>query len=100
MTHVAFVRSPFPKAHIDSIDVGEAKAAPGVRGVFVADDLRQGVKLPPPWRGSVLADAWTSYTGESVVMVVADSRAEAEDAAELVDIAFSPHPAAIDLEQA
>jgi carbon-monoxide dehydrogenase large subunit len=100
MTHVAFVRSPFPKAHIDSIDVGEAKAAPGVRGVFVADDLRQGVKLPPPWRGSVLADAWTSYTGEPVVMVVADSRADAEDAAELVDIAFSPHPGAIDLEQA
>ena len=98
MTHVAFVRSPFAKARIDSIDFADARQLPGVRGIFVANDLREGVKLPAAWRGSVLADSFTSYTGEPVVMVVADSRAEAEDAAEVIDVTFTPEPAATDLE--
>jgi carbon-monoxide dehydrogenase large subunit len=100
MAHVAFVRSPFPKARIDAVDLGDAGKAPGVRGIFLAEDLRQGVKLPPAWRGSVLADTYTSYAGEPVVMVVADSRAEAEDATELIEVSFTPEPAATDLELA
>lgn len=98
--HAAFVRSPYAKARIDSINLDEARSAPGVRAVLVAADLRDGVKLPPTWRGSVLADGYTSYTGEPVVLVVADSRAEAEDAAELVDVIFTPMAAAVDLEVA
>jgi carbon-monoxide dehydrogenase large subunit len=100
MGHVAFVRSPYPRARIDAIDVEAAKASTGVRGVFVAGDLKEGLKLPPAWRGSLLADGYASYAGEPVVMVVADSRAEAEDAAELVEVSYSPEHAVTDLEEA
>ena len=97
---MAFVRSPYPRARIDAIDVEAAKASTGVRGVFVADDLKEGLKLPPAWRGSLLAAGYASYAGEPVVMVVADSRAEAEDAAELVEVSYSPEHAVTDLEEA
>jgi aerobic carbon-monoxide dehydrogenase large subunit len=100
MGHVAFVRSPYPRAGIDAIDIAEATTAPGVRGVFVSRDFKDGLKLPPAWRGSLLADGYASYAGEPVVMVVADSRAEAEDAAELVEVSYSPEPAITDLEAA
>jgi aerobic carbon-monoxide dehydrogenase large subunit len=100
MGHVAFVRSPYPRARIDAIDVEAAKASTGVRGVFVAGDLREGLKLPPAWRGSLLAAEYASYAGEPVVMVVADSRAEAEDAAELVEVSYGPEHAVTDLEEA
>jgi aerobic carbon-monoxide dehydrogenase large subunit len=100
MGHVAFVRSPYPRARIDAIDVDQAKASAGVRGVFVASDLKEGLKLPPPWRGSLLAAGYSCYAGEPVVMVVADSRAEAEDAAELVEVSYTPEPAVTDLEAA
>jgi carbon-monoxide dehydrogenase large subunit len=100
MAHVAFVRSPYPRARIEAIDISEAARASGVRGVLVADDLKDGLKLPPPWRGSLLADGYASYAGEPVVMVVADSRAEAEDAAELVEVTYEPESAVTDLEAA
>jgi len=100
MGHVAFVRSPYPRARIEAIDVEGAKASSGVRGVLVAADFKEGLKLPTPWRGSLLADAYASYAGEPIVMVVADSRAEAEDAAELVEVTYSPERAVTDLEAA
>ena len=50
MGHVAFVRSPYPRARIDAIDTEAAKAATGIRGVLVAGDLREGLKLPAAWR--------------------------------------------------
>jgi carbon-monoxide dehydrogenase large subunit len=100
MAHVAFVRSPYPRARIEAIDIEGAKASPGVRAVLVAADLKEGLKLPPAWRGSLLADGYASYAGEPVVMVVADSRAEAEDAAELVEVSYDPEPAITDLEAA
>jgi aerobic carbon-monoxide dehydrogenase large subunit len=100
MGHVAFVRSPYPRARIDAIDVEAAKASMGVRGVLVAGDFKDGLKLPPAWRGSLLAAEYASYAGEPVVMVVADSRAEAEDAAELVEVSYTPEHAVTDLEEA
>src|ERR1700689_1951783 len=69
MGHVAFVRSPYPRARIDAIDVEAARASTGVRGVLVAADLKEGLKLAPPWRGSLLAAEYASYAGEPVVMV-------------------------------
>jgi len=100
MGHVAFVRSPYPRARIDSIDISEAKKAAGVHGVLVAEDLNVGLKLPPPWRGSILAAKYVSYAGEPIVMVVADSRAAAEDAAELVEVTYTAEQAVVDLEEA
>ncbi|HVB04953.1 MAG TPA: xanthine dehydrogenase family protein molybdopterin-binding subunit [Acidimicrobiales bacterium] len=98
--HVAFVRSPYPKATIDAFELDAARAAPGVRGVLTGAELSVGLKLPGGWRGSLLATTAVSYVGEPVVMVVADSRAEAEDAAELVEVRYTPQQPVIDLEEA
>src|ERR1700689_4193286 len=73
MGHVAFVRSPYPRANIDAIAVDVARAAPGVRGVLTGTELCAGVAVPPNWRGSLLPERYVSYVGEPVVMVVADS---------------------------
>jgi hypothetical protein len=43
---------------------GGESIATGVRGVLVAEDFKEGLKLPPPWRGSLLAAEYASYAGE------------------------------------
>ena len=100
MGHVAFVRSPYPRARIDAIATHSAQQATGVRAVLTGTELSVGVDLPANWRGSVLPTRYVSYAGEPVVMVIADSRAEAEDAAELVEISYTPEQAVVDLEAA
>jgi len=100
MGHVAFVRSPYPRARIDAIAIHSAERAPGVRGVLTGSELSVDVELPTNWRGAVLPVRYVSYAGEPVVMVVADSRAEAEDAAELVEVSYTPEVAVVDLEAA
>ncbi len=100
LAHVAFVRSPYPKARIEAIELDAARAASGVRGVLTGDELGAGLELPASWRGALLPTAEVTYVGEPVVMVVADSRAEAEDAAELVEVRYVALPAVISLEEA
>ena len=97
VTHVAFVRSPYPRATIDSIELEAARFAPGVRAVLTGEELSVGLDLPPGWRGSVLPMRHVSYVGEPVVMVIADSRAQAEDAAELVEIEYTATAPVVDL---
>jgi aerobic carbon-monoxide dehydrogenase large subunit len=100
MGHVAFVRSPYPLATITSIDTAAARAATGVRAVLTGADLAVDVDLPGGWRGAPLASSHVSYVGEPVVMVVADSRALAEDAVELVEVDYEPLEPVLDLERA
>jgi aerobic carbon-monoxide dehydrogenase large subunit len=110
MLHLAMVRSPFAHANITAIDTGEAKAAPGVIGVFTGADLKdtQGVN----------ANAWplnaeqktpehlpvaiehVACAGEIVAVVVARTAAQARDAAELVDVDYDELPAVLDLREA
>jgi carbon-monoxide dehydrogenase large subunit len=100
MLHAAFVRSPHAHASIGNIDTTTAQSLPGVIAVYTADDINSQVK---PWVGTLthlqglrsppqlpLADKVALWQGEPVVMVVAQSRAIAEDACELVDIDFEP----------
>lgn len=105
MLHACFVRSPFARADVRSIDVSAALAAPGVRFVFTAADLNPGVK--EQWHTSVgpqspetprppLADGHVRFVGDPVALVVAESRALAVDAAELVDVDYEPLPAVVD----
>ena len=110
LLHVAFVRSPYPHARIDSIDVEAAKAMPGVLAVFTADDL---AVVCAPWQTRLallpshtsppqmpLAQGEACWQGEAVVAIVASSRALAEDAAERVDITWHELPAVADPESA
>jgi aerobic carbon-monoxide dehydrogenase large subunit len=104
LAHVAFVRSPYPHAAITAIRVPDL--APGLIAVLTAEDLGERVRpfpVPPlddaelaPEPHPVLAHAEARYVGQPVAAVVAESRALAEDAAELVDVDYEPREAVVD----
>lgn len=102
MLHVAFVRSPYAYAKIVSIDVEAAKSAPGVEAVYLGEDLngmckpllglalhRPGHRAAPQY---LMAQERAFWQGQTVVAIVAATRAEAEDAAELVSIDWEELP--------
>jgi CO/xanthine dehydrogenase Mo-binding subunit len=104
--HVALVASPYAHADIRGIDVTAALDVDGVVDVVTGPDLvrdteplRQYLDLPKVlWRP--LAVEATRYAGEWVAAVVAESRAVAEDGAELVVIDAEPLPVVLDPERA
>ncbi|HEY6761207.1 MAG TPA: xanthine dehydrogenase family protein molybdopterin-binding subunit [Baekduia sp.] len=93
MVHAAFVRSPVARGAIRAIDVSEAQALPGVVAVLTG---RDGWPLLPPWWPSEgqmpqlrpLAVDDVRFVGDPVAVVIAASRAIAEDACELVDVDY------------
>jgi carbon-monoxide dehydrogenase large subunit len=110
MLHVAYVRSPYAHAKIVSIDAEAARDMPGVRLVATGEDL---AKLCTPWVGTMdhfkgmksppqlpLPIDKVVWSGQAVVAIVADTRALAEDAAEVVYIEFDELPAVIDIDAA
>ena len=104
--HLAMVSSPHPCAEIEAIRTDAALALPGVHAVLTGvelaahtDPLLSGLDLPAVKR-TPLAHGRVRYVGEWVCAVAADSRAIAEDAAELVEIDYRPLPYVIDPEQA
>ena len=118
--HGVVVRSPHAHARIRAVDLAAARAAPGVRLVLTAADIAGEVVRPipsfsrtPPFdiRGPdgamapeaeqfPLAGETARYAGQPVVFVVAETLAQAQDAAELVRIDYEPRAAAIGIEQA
>ena len=105
MLHACFVRSPFARAAIRSIDKTTALGAPGVRHVFTAADLNPGVR--EQWHTSMgpqgpetprppLAEGEVRFVGDPVALVIAQSRYLAEDAVELVEVDYEPLPAVVD----
>ncbi|HEX6487967.1 MAG TPA: molybdopterin cofactor-binding domain-containing protein [Candidatus Dormibacteraeota bacterium] len=107
--HAAIVRSPLPHARIQLIDVSAAKAAPGVIAVYTYVDFKPFLVGPMPVspafvpeKKSVpehwpIANYEVAYQGEPVAVVLAESRAQAADAAQLVDIDYEPLPAVMDV---
>ncbi|WP_295806125.1 xanthine dehydrogenase family protein molybdopterin-binding subunit [uncultured Nitratireductor sp.] len=104
--HLYVVRAPVAKATFTVASVDEAKASPGVRLVLTgADlahlkDLRSGAmqKQPDGTRAPtrdipILCRDRVQYVGDAVALVVADSRAQAQDAAELIDIDYDDEEA-------
>ena len=114
LLHAAFYRSPYAHARIKRVDVSRALARPGVIAAYTAADLgdywQPGPLLvpPPPVAGIVfnartqvpLAKDKVRHAGESIVLVIAESRYIAEDAMQDIDVDFEPLPAVVDLEQA
>jgi carbon-monoxide dehydrogenase large subunit len=103
--YVTFVRSTMAHATITSIDTTEAAQAPGVIGVFTADDL--GLPAAPglmllnqEMKRSPLAAGKVRFVGEPVVAIVTEQRYQGEDAAELVWVDLEPLPAVVDMEEA
>jgi len=98
----AFLRSPYAHAAYTRVDYEVASGMPGVRAVFTLDDLMPvltGRKLVVGLPSAaielqvdrpILADGEVVHVGEAICMIVADTRAEAEDAAEAIEINFEP----------
>ena len=110
LAHVAFLRSPYPHARIEAINVASARVAPGVIAAFTGSDL---AGVAPPWQTKLalmpkhrsmpqppMAVDEVCWQGEAVAAVVASTRAEAEDALELIEIDWEQLPAVADIEGA
>ena len=108
LTHAIFVRSPHSHAIVRGIDTEAAKQAPGVLAVLTIRDadadglqpMRPGVEanvqtgepfafIPQP----LLARDNVRFVGEPVVLVVAETKAQALDAAELIQVDYAALPA-------
>src|SRR5207245_1307281 len=98
--------SPHASAGIMSIRRDAARAMPGVHYVLTGEELcaatealTPGVDAPKMTRWPLARDR-VRYAGEWVAAVVADTRALAEDAAELIEVDYRPLPHVTDPEQA
>lgn len=114
--YAAFVRSAHPHADLVSVSTDAAAVLPGVRAVLTADDLAadgiEPIRHPPPRTGppdiqlthrsgktpvippqTLLAAGRVRFVGEAVVMVIADTLAQARAAADAVEIQYAPLPA-------
>ncbi|HEX9848742.1 MAG TPA: xanthine dehydrogenase family protein molybdopterin-binding subunit [Acidimicrobiia bacterium] len=102
--HVAFVRSPFAHAAINSIDTSAAMAADGVLAVYTHDDVAHLgdliAQVVVAKARPLLAHGKVNHVGEAVAMVVAESTYLASDAADLVEVDYDRLPVVVDLRKA
>ncbi len=107
--HAYVVRSRYAHGTIRKVDVAAARKMPGVLGAYAAADLAAAGVNPikcgmmvqgrdgKPWLTPVrpvLAAEKVRFSGEAVAMVVAETPAQAKDAAEAVEVEIDPLPAA------
>lgn len=101
LTYAAILRSPYAHARITRIDVTAARAAPGVLAVYTGAEIRDRVApVPCAWNipnsdlkvpaHPLLAYEKVRYVGDGVALVVAESRAAARDALDLIDVDYEP----------
>mgnify|MGYP003673630914 CR=1 FL=1 len=111
MAHGYVLRSPHAHAKVNGVDVSAAQAAPGVIAVLTGADwkelgwgdvpgdpprkLRDGTTAYAPPFPALVSDR-VRYVGDCVAFVVAESRALAQDAAELIEVDYEPLPAVTD----
>ena len=112
MLHMSVVRSPEAHANITSIDATEARDMPGVVAVFTKDDLADLIKAPlpmawdPPGVEIKVPENWplsgsqVKHVGDAIAVVLAESKGQAMDAADLVIADLDPLPAVVDPEKA
>jgi len=107
-THAYFLRSPHAHAKLRKIDTSKAKKAPGVVAVYTGADLEGVNGLPCGWLITsvdgtpmkepphhVLAKGKVRYVGDQVALVIAETREQAKDAAELIDVDYEVLPAVV-----
>src|SRR2546430_4180829 len=109
-----FIRSDRAHADIVSLDATAALAQPGVLALFTGEDIKGTLKslpcaLPVKGRGGMelihpgrpaLAQGRVRFAGDAVALVVAESAAAAQDAADLVEIDYRDLPAVVHADDA
>lgn len=96
-----FVRSLMPHAKVLGVETSEAAGMPGVAGVYTAADLGLADMKPegdaPKFTSRpILATERVRFAGEPIAVVLADTRAQAMDAAETVLVDYDPLPPVVD----
>jgi aerobic carbon-monoxide dehydrogenase large subunit len=113
-TYAVFVRSPHAHALVNSVNTDAASAMPGVVRVFTGKDIEGKMGgLPCGWlitdtdgqpmkepAHPILAIGKVRYVGDHVAMVVAETLQQAKDAAEAVEVDYTPLPASVTSTQA
>ncbi len=113
--YAAFVRSPHAHARVLAVRTDAARAAKQVLAVLTAEDVkaagiagisrhppvqgRGGAKMVMPFRPALAGDK-VMHAGDPVAMVVAETRAAAQDAVELVQVDYEELPVVVDLDAA
>jgi carbon-monoxide dehydrogenase large subunit len=114
-TYAFVLRSPHAHAKIKKIDVAKAAKAPGVLAVFTGADMaadkvgglpcgwlvhnKDGTPMVEPPHPPLATDK-VRHVGDPVAAVIAESRSQARDAAELIEVTYEELPAAITIEDA
>ncbi len=113
--HASFRRADHAHAAIRSIDKSAAEKCPGVVAVFIGKDVADAgfrtvpPMMPFPGRGGskilvperpVLARDAVRFVGEEIAMVVAETAAQAADAAELIEVDYEDLPVVIGFDKA
>ncbi|MEO8143529.1 MAG: xanthine dehydrogenase family protein molybdopterin-binding subunit [Betaproteobacteria bacterium] len=109
LAHVVFFRSPHAHARIRKLDFARAVSSKGVIGIFDGKSVAQyctpwvgvlahlkGIKSPPQHAIAIERACWQ---GEAVAAVVAETRAQAEDALALIEVDWEELPAVVDMEE-
>lgn len=117
MQYVAFVRSPYPHAHIVGIDATAALAVAGVTAVVTGQEIAKicgpmpigaggegaseaGLEAIRPHSHYPISFGTVRHVGEIVAAVIATSQAVAVDAVSLVEVEYAALPATVDMEKA
>lgn len=101
MLHVAHVRSPVAHGIVTSVDVTVAESMPGVRAVFHAGndlgmpDMQGFAMMPTDFNRPIFAGERVRFVGDIVAAVVAETQAQADDAAQEVTVDIDPLPPVI-----
>jgi carbon-monoxide dehydrogenase large subunit len=109
LAHVVFFRSPYAHARIKKLELAKARTQPGVIGVF---DGRAVAEYCTPWvavlahlkgikspEQHAIAIERACWQGEAVAAVVAETRTQAEDAAQLIEAEWEELPVVVDMEE-
>ncbi|QNG54349.1 xanthine dehydrogenase family protein [Pseudonocardia petroleophila] len=103
--HLTLVRSPLAHARITSVDVEEARRAPGVVAVITGAEIDLEPALLFGGANKGMVRSWlptdkVRFVGEPVVAVLTEEAYQGQDAADLVEIDYDPLPAVVDLKAA
>tara|TARA_B100000749_G_scaffold47921_1_gene33944 strand:- start:6 stop:2378 length:2373 start_codon:yes stop_codon:yes gene_type:complete len=114
MTFATFIRSPLAHANIKNIDLSAAKKAPGYVASFVGGDIPEAIAgVPCGWQVDfkngdtmkepphpLLARTKALHVGDGIAVVIAETQAQAKDAAAMVEVEYEELPAVTDISEA